>query len=130
MTPAEFIDARTFGLISGGVRVQAAEGRSFLCGCSEPELGWWRLCEYHDGFNDGLSARQKAESVDDLHIEVHPTTNEWDAPAFVCLNDDGTVRSIDRHRAGTVAPPVVFFPHAQVFVDGEMTAFDRSRQPE
>lgn len=69
-----------------------------------------------------------------IDVEIIPTTNQWDAPVLVTQAESGTISLSrdDDHRYSNVMGPrrhVAYYPHAVVVVDGEMTAFDRKRQP-
>ena len=68
-----------------------------------------------------------------IDVEIIPTTNQWDAPVLVTQAEDGTIllaRGARRY-SNAMGPRrhVAYYPHAVVVVDGEMTIFDRERQP-
>jgi len=67
----------------------------------------------------------------DVAITITPTTNEWDAPAWVSYDDDRNIVGLSRHMPPEDWDPSAWavFPHAQVFVNGELSVFDADRQP-
>lgn len=69
-----------------------------------------------------------------IDVEIIPTTNQWDAPVLVTQAENGTfslARDDDHRYSNSMGPRrhVAYYPHAVIVVDGEMTAFDRKRQP-
>jgi hypothetical protein len=65
-----------------------------------------------------------------LDLRIMPTGNDWDAPVYVeTHHPDGSPSHIAREVPEQLNPPCWVWPHAVVLVDGEMTAFDRNRQP-
>lgn len=65
------------------------------------------------------------------HLRIVATTNDWDAPVLVRFDADNKPLSLAREiPPGPLPVPCAVYPHAVVYVDGEMTRFDAARQPD
>jgi hypothetical protein len=64
-------------------------------------------------------------------MTIVPTTNEWDAPLWVQFDERWEITGLCRREPPADWEPTAWwmYPHAQVFVDGELSKFDADRQP-
>jgi hypothetical protein len=62
-------------------------------------------------------------------LEIRATNDERDAPVFEYRHADGSMKMMrDNSEPGEEWDLVTYFPHAVVFVDGQMSGYDADRR--